>query len=276
MSTTLKRVSVDQGYGRSSRFYQTPDGEMYPSVTSILSCVGKPALINWAANQERALVIDAAAALYEDMPLIPKKMSRAAYVATLQSRVGKQKAHQKELARAGEIGTAVHALIEWNLRRELGQQVGPEPHVADRALWCFMAYEDWRKKSGLKPLAIEQVVWSSSHGYAGTMDVFGEVLIEPHGTCVAVLDWKTGKGIYDEALLQNAAYVQALIEMGHATAPVYGVIVRLPKVETDPEFEVKVILAEEQAELFEAFLAVKRLWGWLQVREEAREATKSA
>jgi hypothetical protein len=98
-------------------------------------------------------------------------MSRAAYITTLAERSGKQKAHQKELSRAGEIGAQVHARIEWSLRQELGQRVRPEPVLADSALWAFMAYEDWRKATTLSPRAIEQVVWSDRHGIAGTMDL---------------------------------------------------------------------------------------------------------
>lgn len=268
-SATAKRSSVDQGYGRTSRRYTTPDGETYDSVTSILSVVGKPALINWAANTERALVIEAAANLWEDAPLT-KKMSRPAYIATLTERIGKQKAHQKELAKASEIGSQVHSLVEWNLRKELGQVVGPEPSVRDHALWGFMVYEEWRKATKLMPLAIEQTVWSTTHRYAGTMDLYADVLLEPHGSCKVVLDWKTGKGIYPEALLQNAAYVQALKEMGHADGDVYGCVVRFPKVETDPEFEVRVITPVEHAGLFQTFLAVKRLWDWTQALEGKR------
>lgn len=259
-----KRHSVDQGYGRTSRRYTTPDGAVYDSVTSILSAVGKPALINWAANTERALVIEAAANLFEDLPLTGKRMSRPAYITTLTDRIGKQKAHQKELAKAAEIGSQVHGLVEWNLRRELGQQVGPEPHVHDKALWSFMVYEEWRKATHLVPVAIEQTVWSTTHQYAGTMDLYADVLLEPHGSCRVVLDWKTGKGIYPEALLQNAAYVQALIEMGHAEPGVYGCVVRFPKVESDPDFEVRLITPAEHAELFRVFLAVKALWDWSQ------------
>jgi len=273
---TAKRHTVDQGYGRTSRQYQTPDGERYDSVTSILSVVGKPALINWAANTERALVIEAASNLWEDIPINGKKMSRTAYVATLTERIGKQKAHQKELAKAADIGSQVHALIEWNLRRELGQIVGPEPTVQDKAAWAFMSYEDWRKATKLVPVAIEQVVWSTQHRYAGTMDLFADVLIEPYGSCHVVLDWKTGKGIYPEALLQNAAYVQALIEMGHATTLVHGAVVRLPKVETDPEFEVRIITPEEQVELFKVFVNVKALWDWSQAIEAARKVAAKA
>jgi hypothetical protein len=44
-------VSVDQGYGRTSRRYRIPGtDEAYDSVTSILSAIGKPALINWAGH----------------------------------------------------------------------------------------------------------------------------------------------------------------------------------------------------------------------------------
>ena len=270
-----KRSTVDQGYGRTSRRYTTPDGETYDSVTSILSVVGKPALINWAANTERALVIEAAANLWEDVPLT-KKMSRASYVATLTDRIGKQKAHQKELAKAAEIGSQIHALIEWNLRKELKQEPGPEPVVRDKATWGFMVYEEWRKTVQLAPLAIEQTVWSKSHRYAGTMDLYAGLLLEPHGEVRVVLDWKSGKGIYPEALLQNAAYVQALIEMGHAEAPVYGAVVRFPKVEGDPDFEVRVITPDELATLFPVFLAVKQLWDWSQAEDAKRREVKPA
>jgi hypothetical protein len=68
-SSAAERLSVDQGYGRTSRRYRIPGtDEAYDSVTSILSAIGKPALINWAANQERALVMEAAANLHEHLP----------------------------------------------------------------------------------------------------------------------------------------------------------------------------------------------------------------
>jgi hypothetical protein len=252
-----RKVNVD----RRGRFYEVEGGGSYPSVTNILGVVGKPALINWAANTERAMVIQAAANLYEDLPIAPK-MIRAAYLDTLSRRIGHEKAHTKELAKASEIGSQAHALIEWNLRKELGQKVGDQPFIGDKATWAFMAYEDWRKSAGIKPLMIEQTIWSHKHGYAGTIDLCADV--KEFGA-LAVIDWKTGKAIYEEALLQNAAYVQALIEMGHAPSTnVYGMIVRLPKLETDPEFEVRVIKPEEQAELFQAFLSAKRLWEFIQ------------
>jgi hypothetical protein len=260
-SAPPKRYQRDDGYGRSTRFYEV-EGEKLPSVTAILQAVAKPALVGWAAKQEREMVIRAATQLYEDLPALAPKMNRMAYENTLQERVGKTKAYQRELSKASDIGTECHALIEWNLRRELQQKVGPEPRISDKATWAFMAYEDWRKKANLAPVLIEQTVYSKRYGYAGTMDWAGE--IDHEGTRVAVVgDFKTGKAIYAEALLQNAAYVHALREMGLLSKEVGGCIVRLPKTEADPEFEVRVISPEAQKELFRVFLSVRELWGWL-------------
>jgi hypothetical protein len=223
-SSAPARVSVDQGYGRTSRRYRIPGtDEEYDSVTSILSTIGKPALISWAANQERALVMEAAANLNEDLPVGAPRMSRLAYLATLQARLGKEKAHQKELARGAEIGSQAHGYIEWTLRRERGEAVGPEPRMSDKALWAFMVWQDWQAMVKLRPLALEQVVWSTTHRYAGTLDVLAEITLPGQpGPVPVVGDIKTGKAVYPEALLQVSAYTAALREMEHAPPGVWG------------------------------------------------------
>lgn len=252
--------------GPAGRFYDV-DGQRLPSVTHILQVIGKPALINWAANQERTTCLDAAADLYLDLCKTPA-MSRASYLATLDGRIGKQKSHRRELEKAGEIGTQVHGLIEWNLRQQLGQTVGPEPRVVDDAQWAFMAFQDWANSVSLKPLHIEQMVFSKQHGYAGTMDLLALVQGVP-----TLIDFKTGKAIYAEAFLQNVAYQAALTEMGHTTAQA-GVIVRLPKVQTDPSFEVGVV--PPVADLLPTFLSVIQVWKWWYAQEEAYRARRSA
>lgn len=268
-STTLRTQQVVRVDGRSGRFYRVDGDELpYVSVTHALGCIAKPALINWAANQERTLVMDASADLYQDLAKTPA-MSRVTYIATLQSRLGKQKAHQKELAKAGDIGAQVHALIEWNLRQSLGQTVGPEPKVVDKAQWAFMAFQDWANSVNLKPIFIEQMVYSRTYRYAGTMDLLAEV-----NGVLSLVDFKTGKSIYAEAYLQNIAYQQALIEMGHST-PQAGYIVRLPKVDTDPAFEVGTVPAV--GELWPTFVAVLNVWRWWFAQEEAyRQRRKDA
>lgn len=265
-SETIRRNDSDKKGGRT---YTLPDGTVVPSVTSILSVVGKPALVNWAAKTEREMVLEAAADLNDDLPEKAPKMSRMGYLATLEKRIGATKAHTKQLAKAGEIGTQIHNLIEWNLRKELGQAVGPEPQVKDKALWGFMVYEEWRKKVAFRPIKIEQQVWSRRHRYAGTMDWLAWMSPYPDSPNLQVLtvgDWKSGKAIYDEYYMQVAAYVMAIIEMGHAKPPVDACIVRLPKVETDPEPEMAVIPWEQIPYLFQSFLAVRDLFEYVQGR----------
>jgi hypothetical protein len=266
---TATRQTVDQGYGRTSRRYFIHElGDTFDSVTSILSVIAKPALVNWSANTERTLVIGASADLYEDLPTDGEKMSRAAYVATLTQRVGKRKAHQKELAKASEIGTQVHALIEWTLRKEKGEPVGDAPQLTfDAASHAFSVWETWRTRVTLKPLEMEQMIWSSTHRFAGTLDLLARITIDA-GPVTAVLDWKSGKAIYDEAILQNAAYIEALIERRKVKAPVWGVIVRLPKVETDPEPEMRIVTPAEQRDALRVFLNAKAVWDWQQAGKE--------
>lgn len=244
-----------------ARWYQIgEDGKEYPSVTTILQVIGKPALIAWSAKVEREMVTSASLGLYKDIHGTPV-MSDIAYLNTLQTRLGKEKAHKRELEKAADIGSQTHALIEWNLRASLMQEAGPSPHVTDKATWAFMAWEDWKKSVNLKPIWIEQTVWSDTYGYAGTMDLLAEV----NGK-LTVVDWKTGKAIYPESYLQNAAYRHALREMGHGDS-VQGIIVRLPKNTEDPEFEAKTV-PESEAALFEIFLHTFKLWKWAQKGEE--------
>ena len=260
MTTPIKH-DTPQG-----RFYDI-DGEAFPSVTHILGVIGKPALIHWAANQERDLVTEAAADLYLDL-LKTQPMSRPVYVQTLGGRLGVVRAHKRTLEKAGAIGQQVHALIEWTLRRQLNQEIGPEPKVEEPARWAFLRFQQWAQSVDLQPRLIEQTVWSRTHRYAGTMDLLADV-----NGVLTLVDFKTGKAVYPEAYLQNVAYQVALTEMGHAI-PSAGLIVRLPKVRTDPDFELAPVPPVET--LLPVFLAVRQVWQWSFQNDAARAAAKGA
>jgi hypothetical protein len=47
--TRAKRVPKENKWGHKSRFYQVGENQ-YPSVTTILGCIGKPALVAWSAK----------------------------------------------------------------------------------------------------------------------------------------------------------------------------------------------------------------------------------
>src|SRR5579864_332776 len=254
----------DRKQTKAGRFYDIEDVGSLPSVTTILSVISKPALVQWAAKVEREMVIEAASNLYADCAGTPP-MSRPGWIATLNDRIGKTRANQKEVAKASEIGTQAHALIEWKLKAKMLAEAGPSPAVTDKAVWAFNAWENWAKSVDLKVIFIEQVVYSETYRFAGTLDLFAEVNGVP-----TVIDWKTGKKVYAEAHLQNAAYRHALREMGHGD-PQAGMIVRLPKVETDPEFEVVQAFPEEDC--FSVFVHSMALWEW--TNERAAEEQKA-
>ena len=261
---TQKRTTTTAG-----RFYHIEDRDL-PSVTTILGAIAKPALVKWAENTAKAATMDAAADLYYDLSKIQGAvtMPRHTYLRTLDRRIGQIKQTERETQKALEIGSQTHALIEWSLKRALGR-VATRPATTPPAEWAFMAYEDWAKSVDLQPIFVEQTVWSLEHGYAGTLDLLARVNGE-----VTLIDFKTSKAIYAEYDLQSAAYQHALEEMGHSLPPGGGLIVRLPKVESDPQFEVKA--CRPVTELLPVFLSVLQVWQWWYAAEQASKAAWKA
>jgi hypothetical protein len=243
----------------TGRFYEI-DGRRYPSVTTILSAISKPALVPWAANAERAAVSEAAADLYAQWAQQTTRtpLPRSWFHTTLLSALGPLRAHQKQLVVAGDLGSETHRLIEWAIRMRLGAAAGPEPVVSAAARHGFEVFDRWAASVQLKPILVERCVYSTAHGYAGTLDLLARV----NGQ-LTVIDMKTSRAIYGEALVQVAAYRQAMIEMGYAA--VDALIVRIPKTVGDPAFEVRAV--PEVETLFPVFLAAKAVWTWQQAQQ---------
>jgi hypothetical protein len=101
------------------------------------------------------------------------------------------------------------------------------------------------------------------------MDLLAWVTDENDVAHKTLIDFKTGKAIYAEAYMQTAAYRHAIEEMG-LDAVEQGMIVRLPKVESDPEFEA--VPVPDMDGNFLAFLHALGLWRWQQVREAEYKA----
>jgi hypothetical protein len=128
-----------------------------------------------------------------------------------------------------------------------------------------MAFQDWAREADVRPLAIEQTVYHPRLGYAGTLDLVAHV-----GGKLAVVDFKTSKSVYAESHLQNIAYQDALIEMGHWKAEI-GYICRIPKVLSDigdgPPCEV--VACPPRLKLLPVLRALLRVWVWWHAAEAA-------
>jgi hypothetical protein len=232
------------------RFY-TIDGQRLPSVTTVLDIIAKPALGPWYAKEERRYF---ETAMLEVLSR-PGARDPEFVLAAVAEAVTGVKAADREKQKAAAIGTAVHAGIEWELRRQLGEDAGPEPRLPEAAAWAVESWKDWARSVSLEPLAIERTVYCLECGYAGTLDLYARVK-----GVLTVLDWKSGKAIYPEAFLQNLAYRHAATRAGLPSSE--GLIVRLPKRLDDPAWEVMPV---PTTLTLDDFLAALHLWRWQRV-----------
>ena len=249
----------------SGRFY-TVDGRDYPSVTTILDALSKPALIEWAATVERNEALEAAGDLWDSLAALDaRRVPRLTYVEGIKRRLGAGRAWKRERDRARRIGTEMHDLIQWHLATMVGAPIA-QPTTGPEAVVGYQAFARWLDESRYQPVWVEFQVWSERHGYAGTLDTAGNV-----GEVACVGDWKSSKRIYAEAVMQVSAYIEALREMGHLPAeagPVWGFVLRLPKREGD-QAAIRWISPEQQQAALQAFLALLATWRWLRDAEAA-------
>jgi len=116
------------------RFY-TIEGQRVPSVTTVLDIIAKPALGPWYAKEERRYF---ETAMLEVLSR-PGARDPEYVLAAVAEAVTGVKAADREKQKAAAIGTAVHAGIEWELRRHLGEDAGPEPRLPEMAAWGWRA-----------------------------------------------------------------------------------------------------------------------------------------
>lgn len=245
-------VVLNQTKRGKDGFYRFPDAA-YRSTTTQLSVVNKPALIHWAAKTERVAALEAAAALYKDCDQLKEPITHAAFIEAATKRMGAVKAHEKKLKEAADIGTAIHAWIEAYLLEMLDLPGKPLPAMEPAVANGVAAFQSWLLQYELNPALIEQTVRYDPLRVAGSIDVIGTVTID--GKRVeAVIDWKSGSGIYFEHIVQNATYLKAAKWCGLVGEDAIGMIVKTPKVATDTP-GVVIIDAQQQEKYLQAMQA---------------------
>jgi hypothetical protein len=203
------------------RYYQI-DGLTLPSVSTILKVIAKPNLVSWA----RRTTLDTVRELLGEGLSVEAALSLAEV----------EPERQRDLA--AQRGGLAHDAIACAL---MGKPYPLEWEPWVRAALGFLA--DY----GLDCVAVERVVWSRRHRYAGTCDL---VACRGDGTLVAT-DWKTGP-LWPEASLQLAAYAICVEEMtGRPVGEAYVVGLRERGYEAK---RVNLPLARQ------AFLGVLTLW----------------
>ena len=173
----------------ASHVYSWNDGATVhtplPSVTTVLRVVDKSGpLVGWAKRETAACAVRNL-----DMLLRMREAGGdAAAVAWLKGIPDFQR------DTAADIGTRVHQLAEQLAR-------GAEPDVAEAEAPYVRAYRDFLATYEPRFLAVEEMVASLRHQYAGTLDAVAIIDGETW-----LLDVKTGAGLYEETGLQLAGY----------------------------------------------------------------------
>ena len=153
----------------SARWYDI-EGDHLPSVTTILGCIDKPALKQWASNcaveyvKDHIADIQSIDATPEDVAAILKDASTA---------------YAKTSKKATDTGTLVHDAIEAYLSKSGKQDdiLGGD----EKAVNAFLAFLEWEKKVELEPMHLEHVLYSKVVRYAGRVDFIGYANISEGG-----------------------------------------------------------------------------------------------
>lgn len=231
-------VQKDFPIRRGGHYYIDFDGQklVLPSVTTIINdTLPKKALMTWAAK------VAAKAAL--DNP-------------TLSVEQAVNSIYQKRDA-AGNIGQTIHSWAE-----AYGNGSLLDPLTLPENIRPYgQAFHKFMEDHSPKIIHTECTVFSVKHGYAGQLDLLATL---KNGK-VSVLDYKTGKGVYWDHYVQQAAYAGAEYIYTKDKK-----VIPMPKVDEQYLVHLKdsgLYSLIGVNEPFESFLKVMEVWKLLKAQE---------
>ncbi len=155
--------------------YKLADGKtIVPGATTITGLLNKPYLVRWANN------------------LGLEGIDSSTYT-----------------DEAAKIGTLAHAMVQADLQGEEIDRNLYSPEQVDLAENAVLSFFEWKKQHDITPIHCETPFVSEKMKYGGTVDCYCMLDGKP-----TLLDFKTGKAIYEEYFVQLAAYAELLRESG--------------------------------------------------------------
>ena len=228
-------------YGRNHAYYL--DGDKLPGVTTILGAgLPAPALVEWAAKTTATFAVN--------------EWDRLSTLGVVDRYERMRGARWEVLRQAGMRGTDLHAFAD---RLSRGEDVD----VPDEHRGPIEALATLMDKLDMEPVHTETPVLHAEHRWAGTTDAV--VIINGQ---LWLVDYKTGKGLYEKDALQVSAYSFAT----HALMP-SGLVEFVP-----PQRVGLIHVTPDSAELhevthtarnYEVFRHVQHVAGWLESLKEA-------
>lgn len=224
-------------------FYQLGNEEKwFPGVTTVLSVINKPALVQWASNSACENIKEF---------LIKNALNRVLTLDEIEAAVLEGKnIYKKKSQVAADLGSRVHQAIDSIIREE-------EKDIPEDIQAGVQGFLDWKASNSLTIELGDTKIGSKLFGYGGSLD-----MVAFDGNEAIIFDFKTTKkrrdrdhGIYDEYAYQLAAYAQAFKETyGLEVKKVYALWLNKEK----PEF--KAVEIPNISLCFEGFLAALKLY----------------
>ena len=180
-----------KGVSKALTVYKTSDGKRVPGATTITGLLNKPHLVRWA-NKLGLEGIDSS----------------------------------KYTDEAAAVGTLAHALVQAHLQGEKLDMDMFSPIQVELAENALLSFFEWEKRHKIEPIICEIPMVSEKLRFGGTVDCYCMLDGVP-----TLLDFKTGKAIYEEYFVQTAAYKELLLEAGHPVERVQ--ILRIGRDETE-------------------------------------------
>lgn len=248
------------------RYYWNGKGP-YPSVTTILDVMDKPALVSWA----KRTVAEIAVSHWEELGARIQKEGTDSSIGWLKGLPD----YQRDAA--GKLGSSIHLWADIASRGQEPDSETFQPSDEERPyLDAYRRYQAFLEEHGGKVVSGEKMVWSLD-GYAGTYDLIVRFSCPCHEG-LWLQDLKTAKtGPYPEWALQLIAYGTAdfiIIEDDPTPYPMpeiqrYGVLHLRPDLYEDTGWrliEYPLIPSDRMA-----FLGALEIYRW----KEAKRYTKS-
>lgn len=194
MSTLPKKNQDEVGFRYEEKGHSYwLDGKRMSGVTTVLSVISKPKLIQWAADMAVGYIKEKQA--HDDETLAEARV-----------------AHAKKKEAGGDAGTDLHSEVEEYIKHMLADFDGVAQKVNPGFSAGAQKFIDWAVANGIKFLASEKQVYSKEWFCAGTFDFS----FEREGQRF-IGDLKTMKKMWDRVpFFQTAAYMKMSQEMGEA------------------------------------------------------------
>jgi len=128
------------------------------------------------------------------------------------------RSHRDTAKKAADAGTIAHYLFWCHIHNQVPDMT---PYITmkeeiDKAETSFLNFLEWLKMVNFRVKATEVYLVSEQYKFGGTPDVIGWVTDK-----LAIIDWKTGSGVYEDQLIQLCAYSK-LWEEVHPEEPLIG------------------------------------------------------